>query len=77
MQILLDLYKKILEDDSKKYIGKSFTVLIDNVNKDGKLKGKTRTFQKVITKGDKSLIGTVQKIKIEKYNHQTFIGKIV
>ena len=78
VNILLDLYHKILREKYKKLIGTIQEVLVENTNSDiNNLKGRTRRFEKVIFKGPDSLIGTLQHVKIESINHQTMIGSVL
>lgn len=72
---LLDLHNQICSEERQEFIGKVTEVLIENQAEDGKLKGRTRCWKTVIFEGDKSLIGTLQLVKIHSYNHQTLIGE--
>jgi len=76
LHTLLDLYDKMLTKEKTKMIGSTFDVLVEEENKDGKLKGKTRGWDKVIFEGDKSLVGSMQKVKMISYKPQTLLGKI-
>lgn len=71
---LTDLQNKINQEDMQTYLGKTVEVLVERLNKDGKLYGRTSCFRKVIFEGDKSLVGTLQKVKIHSFCHQTFLG---
>jgi tRNA-2-methylthio-N6-dimethylallyladenosine synthase len=53
-------------------------VLVEKRNfKDSSLmKGRTRCWKNVLFPGNEELIGTLQRIKIHSYNHQTLIGNI-
>lgn len=78
LQSLLTFYRTILKEKYKKLIGSSTTVLIEKTSKDKKyLKGRTSRFEKVIIEGPASTIGTVQKVKIIDFKHQTLIAKII
>jgi len=78
LQKLLKLYHKILESKYSKLIGTKKEILVERPNKDGKsLKGRTRTFEKVIFSGEHSLIGSLQMVEIESFSHQTLKGSIV
>jgi tRNA-2-methylthio-N6-dimethylallyladenosine synthase len=76
LQILLKLYKDILKKESKKFLNSTMEVLVEDFNKEKYLKGKTRCFKKVIFKGSKSLIGTLQNVYLKNYKNDTFIGEI-
>ncbi|NGX48855.1 MAG: tRNA-2-methylthio-N(6)-dimethylallyladenosine synthase [Candidatus Anoxychlamydiales bacterium] len=78
LQKLLKLYHKILESKYAKLIGSKKEVLAEKTSKDGKsLKGRTRTFEKVLFPGDAKLIGSLQMIEIESFSHQTLKGSII
>ncbi len=78
LQKLLKLYHKILKSKYLKLINTKKEVLVERLNKDKKsLKGRTKTFEKVIFPGNQKLIGSIQTIKIEGFNHQTLKGSIV
>lgn len=77
LQTLMSLYHKILDEESKKLLNTTHEVLVERFNRDNQfLKGKTRTFKKVIFKGQGEMIGTLQNISLLEYKHETFIGKI-
>lgn len=74
---LLNLFHESLKKKYQKLIGTQKEVLVERLNKDGLfLKGRTRTFEKVIFKGDPKLIGSLQMINIEDFSHQTLKGTI-
>lgn len=76
LQKLLNLYKKNIEIKYQNLIGKTKEVLVERFNKDNvHLKGRTRQFEKVIFKGNKELIGTLQNIEIIDTSFQTLKGK--
>jgi len=78
LQHLLKIHNRISEEENRKFLGTVQDVLVERENKDGEnLKGRTRHWNKVIFPGDKSRIGTMQKVLLEEYNYQTFIGKAV
>jgi len=78
MDKLFDLQKKILEEEAKKEIGKSYEILIERLNKDNRfLKGRTRCNKKVIIEGKKDLIGSFKNVILKKFTHQTFTGKLI
>ena len=78
LQKLLKLFHSILEKKYKALIGSKKEVLVESLNKDGiYLKGRTREFEKVIFKGDKSLIGKLQIVEITGFSYQTLKGKVI
>jgi len=78
LQRLLKLYRSLLNKKYEKKIGLQEEVLVERLNKDNlQLKGKTKRFEKVIFKGDKKLIGTIQRVKIENFKHQTLLATLV
>ncbi|NGX29296.1 MAG: tRNA-2-methylthio-N(6)-dimethylallyladenosine synthase [Candidatus Anoxychlamydiales bacterium] len=77
LQKLLKLYHKILETKYTKLIGTKKEVLAEKLSKDGKsLKGRTKTFEKVLFPAESKLIGSLQTVDIESFSHQTLKGSI-
>ena len=80
LQKMLTLFQKIQTEDSLKCLeqGQEVEVLVERETKEkGFLKGKSRDLKKVIFPGDKKLSGTLQKVKLEKFKHQTFLGTLL
>lgn len=78
LQRLMELHKKISAEEQMKLLGSTVNVLVERYNKDQqKLKGRTTCWKKVIFNGDPSLIGTEQKVKLNSFNHQTFLGSLM
>lgn len=78
LQRLTEIQNQISMEERASMLGSEVEVLVERFNRDGEhLKGRTRCWKKVIFKGDESLIGTLQKVKVEGYSHQTLIGKRV
>jgi len=77
LQRLMFLHESICAQERKDFIGKEVEVLVEEQNKEGLLKGRTRCWKKVIFSGADSLIGTFQTIKLYATHHQTLIGKRV
>ncbi len=75
LQATMALYHRILGEESVKMLNTTVEVLVERFNKDGEfLKGKTRSFKKVIFKGGEEMIGKLQNIHLTEYKHETFIG---
>ncbi len=78
LQRLMDLQNEISNEERQMMLGNTYEVLVERFNKDGHmLKGRTRCWKKVIFEGHESLIGTIQKIKVHSYSHQTLIGDLI
>ncbi len=79
LQRLLSLHEKIQAKQLQKALGTVVEVLVEKRNsKDEQyLKGLTRCWRKVIFPGGDELIGSLQKVKIHSYSHQTLIGEAV
>lgn len=78
LQRLLDLQTQISNEERSQFLGKTYEVLVERFNRDGKkLKGRTRCWKKVIFDGDESLIGTLAQVKIHSYSHETLLGEQV
>jgi tRNA-2-methylthio-N6-dimethylallyladenosine synthase len=77
LQRLLDLQNEISNEERQLMLGNTYEVLVERFNRDGRqLKGRTRCWKKVIFEGDESLIGTLQKVKVHSYSHQTLLGEL-
>jgi tRNA-2-methylthio-N6-dimethylallyladenosine synthase len=78
LQRLMDLQEEISSEERSQMLGQTFEILVERFNKDGQmLKGRTRCWKKVIFEGDESLIGTLQRIKVHSFSHQTLIGDLM
>jgi len=55
-------------------LGAEIEILIERRNKDDKqLKGRTRCWKNAVFDGTDDLIGTLQKVKVNGYSHQTLL----
>lgn len=79
LQRLIQLQTEISSELYSSLLGQEVEVLVERKNsKDEQfLKGRTRCWKKVIFQGNDSHIGTLQKVKIHSFNHQTLIGELV
>lgn len=78
LQRLLDLQNEISNVERQQMLGNTYEVLVERFNRDGRqLKGRTRCWKKVIFEGDENLIGTLQKVTVHSYSHQTLLGELV
>ncbi len=78
LQRLMELHKQISSKQKMQMLGSEVEVLVERFNKDQKkLKGRTSCWQKVIFDGTQDLIGSFQKVKLNSFNHQTFLGEVV
>jgi tRNA-2-methylthio-N6-dimethylallyladenosine synthase len=77
-QRILSLHQEISIEIMTEMIGTEVEVLIERKNKDGQhLKGIIRSAHNVIVEGDESLIGSIQRVTLHSYAHQTFIGSLI
>lgn len=75
LQRLLSLHNEICAEERQELIGQEVEVLVERRNKDEtSLKGRTRCWKNVLFEGEDHLIGTLQKVKIHGYSHQTLHG---
>jgi tRNA-2-methylthio-N6-dimethylallyladenosine synthase len=78
LQRLLALHQEACAKERDKMIGQELEVLVEKRNRDEiHLKGRTRCWKNVLFVGDNRLIGTLQKVKVHGYNHQTLLGKLI
>ena len=76
LQRLLQLHDEIGAVERQQLLGSEVEVLVERRNRDEKhLKGRTRCWKNVIFEGDDSMIGSLQKIKVNGFSHQTLIGE--
>ncbi len=74
---LLALYDELAAEEKKQMLGSEVEVLVESRNRDElHLKGRTRCWKKVIFPGGDHLIGTLQKVKVHGYSHQTLLGEL-
>lgn len=77
LQRLLNLHNEICAEQRQEMLGTEIEVLIERRNKDDKqLKGRTRCWKNAVFDGDDSLIGTLQKVKVNGYSHQTLLCEV-
>ncbi len=74
-----EVVTNIIDKKNKEYIGKIENVLIEDVSKnnDKMLTGRTKTNKVINMEGDKSLIGTIQKVEIISDHLWYLKGKII
>ncbi len=74
---LIELQNKITLEISEEYCGKVMEVLVEDAPKPGLLCGRTDCGRLVTFKGEKSLVGTFQNVRIDKNKASALIGEIV
>lgn len=76
LQRLLALHEKICSTERQLLLGTEVEVLVERASKeDGQVKGRTRCWKNVVFSGDPSMVGTLQKVKVHSFSHQTLIGE--
>ena len=74
LQRLLSLHQEICTEERKQLLGSEIEILVEAKNKDDTLlRGRTRCWKNALFKGDDSLIGSLQKVRVTGYNHQTLL----
>ncbi|MBS0586338.1 MAG: tRNA (N6-isopentenyl adenosine(37)-C2)-methylthiotransferase MiaB [Verrucomicrobia bacterium] len=76
-QRLLELFHETSAKEREKLVGETVEVLFEKRNKTNMLKGRTRCWKKVIADGPDSLLGTLQKVKVHSFNHETLLGTVI
>jgi tRNA-2-methylthio-N6-dimethylallyladenosine synthase len=77
LQRLLSLHNEICAEERQAMLGQTVEVLVERRNKDElHLKGRTRCWKNVAFPGDDALIGTLQRVAVHSYSHQTLIGTL-
>lgn len=79
LQRLIQLQTEITSEMYSNLLGQEVEVLVERKNsKDEQfLKGRTRCWKKVIFQGNDSHIGTLQRVRIHSFNHQTLVGELI
>ncbi|MFA6916258.1 MAG: tRNA (N6-isopentenyl adenosine(37)-C2)-methylthiotransferase MiaB [Parachlamydiales bacterium] len=78
LQELMAIQDEIYARKRQAFLGTEVEVLVECVNfRDASmLKGRTTCWKNVLFPGDPSLIGTLQKVKVHSYSHQTLLGEL-
>jgi tRNA-2-methylthio-N6-dimethylallyladenosine synthase len=77
LQRLLSLQNEIVTEEMKRLMGVELEILVEKKKiKDSSLKGRTRCWKKVAFSGEENLAGTLQKVRIHGYSHQTLLGEL-
>lgn len=75
LQRLLQLQAGITAKKRQNMLGEVVEVLVDGQGSGlEQLKGRSRTFEKVIFEGSADKIGTLQNVRIHSYSHETLLG---
>lgn len=79
LQRLMELQNKISKKQRQAMIGQTVEVLVEKQNQKNPalLKARTRCWKNLLFRGDPSQIGTLCKVKIIDFNHQTLIAEEV
>ncbi len=77
LQRLLALHSEICAEQRQAALGTEVEVLVERRNKDEKLlKGRTRCWKNVVFEGNDAMIGTLQRVKVHGYSHQTLLAEL-
>ncbi len=78
LQRLLALQEEIYKKQRQEFLGTTVEVLVEGASsKDSSLlKGRTRCWKNVLFAGSPSLIGTLQRVTIHSFSHQTLHGEL-
>lgn len=76
---LTALQEPIYKRQRLEFLHTDIEVLVEKINfkDDAFLKGRTRCWKNVLFKGDKSLIGSLQKVSIHSVHNQTLLGDLI
>lgn len=79
LQRLIELQEGIYTKHRQSMLDKEVEILVEkrNFKDDALLKGRTRCWKNVLFKGDEHLIGSLQRVRIHSYSHQTLLGDLV
>lgn len=79
LQRLLQVQEESSTRHRQSILGTEVEVLVERRNfKDSALlKGRTRCWKNVLFSGPENMIGTLQRVKVHSYSHQTLIGDVI
>jgi len=79
LQRLINLQEEIYGKHRQEMLGKEVEILVEkrNFKDDALLKGRTRCWKNVLFRGPDALIGTLQRVVIHSFSHQTLLGDLV
>lgn len=79
LQRLLQLQEDIYAKQRQAMLGEEVEVLVErrNLKDDTLLKGRSRCWKNVLFRGGDELIGTLQRVKIHSYSHQTLLADLI
>jgi tRNA-2-methylthio-N6-dimethylallyladenosine synthase len=79
LQRLIQLQDGIVAKQRQAMLDTELEVLVEvrNFKDNTLLKGRTRCWKNVLFQGDDSLLGTLQRVKVHSYSHQTFLGDLI
>lgn len=78
LQRLLTLQEGIYTKQRHAFLGKTVEVLVEcqNFKDDTRVKGRTRCWKNVLFPGSSQLVGTLQRVTIDGFNHHTLLGHL-
>lgn len=78
LQRLLKLQDEVYAKQRQSFLGNEVEVLVEqeNIKDHSMLKGRTRCWKNVLFAGQPHLVGTLQRVKIHSYSHQTLLGEL-
>jgi tRNA-2-methylthio-N6-dimethylallyladenosine synthase len=74
---LSDLHKRQTAEEYASFLNTPVEVLVEKRNRNGQLKGRTSCWKKVIFDGPDNLVGSLQKVHLHSFNHETLVGKLL
>jgi tRNA-2-methylthio-N6-dimethylallyladenosine synthase len=79
LQRLLTLHEEISAELRNDMLGKEVEVLVERQNgkESNMVNGRSRCWKKVLFAGDESMVGTLQRVRIHSFSHETMIGDLI
>lgn len=79
LQRLIQLQDQIYAKQRHAMLGSEIEVLVEkcSTRDDAFLKARTRCWKNVLVKGAAELVGTLQKVKVHSFNHQTLLADLI
>jgi tRNA-2-methylthio-N6-dimethylallyladenosine synthase len=77
LQRLIELQDRIYMEQRQEMLDSEVEVLVEKATDrdSGKVKGRSTCWKNVVFPGDASMVGTLQRVKIHSFSHQTLMGE--
>ncbi|MCH9614058.1 MAG: tRNA-2-methylthio-N(6)-dimethylallyladenosine synthase [Chlamydiia bacterium] len=77
LQRLISVHGEITNSIRQDMLDDTVEVLVERINPDGKLRGRTRCWKKAVFEGPASMIGSLQNVRVTGYKHDTLLTTLL